>query len=363
MLAGMKLSTRRTTLSLCSLLSVVACGKESAPADDEPTPPPASFVEVGPALAAQRTPTVAAAQAAITELRSGDFDAVRSRFSAALAAQISATDLEAAWLAVEAEAPVGDLLADRFIAAARFNGNAYVAEHAWAAARLQFRIELDGVGDFSFFEFSAAEVLPVDTSPTTRHQLRPPFEGVWLVGEGPATEVLNHHSVEPTQRHASDIVVWRNGRTFVGAGTANTDYHAWRQRVLSPAAGTVAFVLDGEPDILPDPEAELGPGAHPAGNHVVIALGDGEFALLAHMQEGSIQVQPGDAVATGDVLGRVGNSGSTTEPHIHFHIQDTADFYQSTLGYRAPFSNFLLDGRLEQRREPGSPQFVQQPVR
>ena len=60
----------------------------------------------------------------------------------------------------------------------------------------------------------------------------------------------------------------------------------------------------------------------PAGNHVVLDLGNGEYALLAHLQRGSVRVEAGDRVRAGDVLGLTGNSGNSSEPHLHFHVQD-----------------------------------------
>ena len=61
------------------------------------------------------------------------------------------------------------------------------------------------------------------------------------------------------------------------------------------------------------------------GNHVVLDLGDSTYAVYAHLQRGSLRVRPGDRVRAGQRLGRVGNSGNTTEPHLHFHLMDGPD--------------------------------------
>ena len=58
------------------------------------------------------------------------------------------------------------------------------------------------------------------------------------------------------------------------------------------------------------------------GNHVVLDLGGGRFAMYAHLRQGSVAVKAGDRVRRGDVLGRLGNSGNSTEPHLHFHVAD-----------------------------------------
>lgn len=64
-----------------------------------------------------------------------------------------------------------------------------------------------------------------------------------------------------------------------------------------------------------------------AGNHVTIEHADGEYSVLAHLQEGSTTVAEGDSVAAGDVIGKCGNSGHSTEPHLHYQLQDGPNFW------------------------------------
>jgi hypothetical protein len=89
--------------------------------------------------------------------------------------------------------------------------------------------------------------------------------------------------------------------------------------VLAPIAATVHQALDGEPDIaigttLADPSRLLG-------NHAILKLDDGTYLVIAHLKQGSVQVKTGDAVTEGQPLGECGNSGNTSEPHIHIHHQ------------------------------------------
>ena len=63
-----------------------------------------------------------------------------------------------------------------------------------------------------------------------------------------------------------------------------------------------------------------------AGNHVVVEIAPHRYVLYAHMRPGTVQVKPGDQVHTGQILGHVGNSGSSTEPHLHMHIDDQPSF-------------------------------------
>ena len=126
--------------------------------------------------------------------------------------------------------------------------------------------------------------------------------------------------------------------------------------ILAPAAGTVALVHDGEPDhearrsqlaLVPymlgqSRRAQRGAAGGLAGNHVVIALGSGgPFVLLAHLQRGSVQVQPGQPVSVGCPVARCGNSGNSTEPHLHLQVSDSTDW---TRARGIPFTFRRRDG-------------------
>lgn len=125
----------------------------------------------------------------------------------------------------------------------------------------------------------------------------------------------NRHAASPGQRWAYDFVIAPAG---TGATTL-TDYGCFGTPVLAPIAATVHQALDGEPDIaigttLADPSRLLG-------NHAILKLDDGTYLVLAHLKQGSVQVKTGDAVTEGQLLGECGNSGNTSEPHIHIHHQ------------------------------------------
>lgn len=86
--------------------------------------------------------------------------------------------------------------------------------------------------------------------------------------------------------------------------------------VLAPCAGTILQRVDGLAD-QPPPQYDR---AHPAGNHVILDCGD-VHVVLAHLQRGTVRGVVGDQVVTGTVIGAVGNSGGTDEPHLHIHAQ------------------------------------------
>lgn len=179
--------------------------------------------------------------------------------------------------------------------------------------------------------------------------LRLPFEGAWYVLWGGRSWQNNRHSAVPDQRYALDLLqLTRSGRTYEGQGTRNEQYAAWGKAVLAAGAGTVVVaedvVLDNEPG------KPRGFGLL-YGNHVVIDHGNGEFSLVAHLMHGSLKVKRGDRVASGQVLARTGNSGMSSEPHIHYQLMDKADWRVAN-GFPSEFQNFQLNDRVVERGEP-----------
>jgi murein DD-endopeptidase MepM/ murein hydrolase activator NlpD len=84
---------------------------------------------------------------------------------------------------------------------------------------------------------------------------------------------------------------------------------------------------------------------------VILDLGEGEFAVLAHLKNGSVRVAKGQRVERGAEIGRCGNSGNTTEPHLHFHLQDGAKFGTAE-GLPAFFTDYVADGERIAHGEP-----------
>jgi murein DD-endopeptidase MepM/ murein hydrolase activator NlpD len=108
--------------------------------------------------------------------------------------------------------------------------------------------------------------------------------------------------------------------THTGDGTRNADYLAYGAPLLAVADGTVAAVVSDDVDATPQ---VITPDQHfdrLGGNYVIIDIGGGNFAFYGHMVPGSASLKVGDEVTRGQVVGRLGNSGNTTEAHLHFHV-------------------------------------------
>ncbi|MFH1340756.1 MAG: M23 family metallopeptidase [Pseudomonadota bacterium] len=170
----------------------------------------------------------------------------------------------------------------------------------------------------------------------------PLADGRFVVAQGGDNVMLNRHHSHPAQRHALDITAV-NAIGVRAAGLLPADpqrYVIFDKPVLSPCSGKVTELRDGLPDLTPptaDPE-------HPAGNHGVIACGEIEVTL-AHLRKGSIQIRTGASVKTGDLIGRVGNSGNTSEPHLHVHAVDSGTGNGVQIGFnnRVPSRNSVFE--------------------
>ena len=180
-------------------------------------------------------------------------------------------------------------------------------------------------------------------------QIAPPFRGEWLVLQGGASPLQNHHLSAYNQHFAIDLVRLENGSIFdatVEVG-GNAAVFGWEQPLLSPADGRVVFTRDGVKDARG--VGTVSTAADAAGNVIVVELDSGLFAVLAHLRQGSLQVENGDSVRTGDILARVGNSGNTTMPHLHLQVQTHADMWDPD-NRSVPFA-FNTDGRVPVRND------------
>jgi hypothetical protein len=154
--------------------------------------------------------------------------------------------------------------------------------------------------------------------------MRLPVEGEWTVfwgGETREESLLAAYFAD--RRWGLDLVVTEDGLSHRGDGLSARDYFAWDKPVFAPADGTVVHVSDQAPDTSP---GQYDSRIEAFGNYVVLEVAPGEFVFLCHLRQGSVAVQAGQAVRSGDALGRVGSSGYSTvtpQPHLAIHMQDT----------------------------------------
>jgi hypothetical protein len=167
--------------------------------------------------------------------------------------------------------------------------------------------------------------------------IRSPLTGAnWLAANGPSNTSAHRRAVLPVngqphigQRYAIDwIQLGADGNTFTGDKSKNSSYHAWDQEIHAVADGKIVEVKDSIPENVPN-SAKLAVAMTYdtlPGNHIIEDLGQGHFAAYAHLRPGTLKVKVGDTVHAGDVIAHLGNTGNSSEPHLHFQVCDAPSF-------------------------------------
>jgi hypothetical protein len=206
-----------------------------------------------------------------------------------------------------------------------------------------------------------------------------PLRGEWSVERTPADRIPSHGTDLLGQRYAYDLVRTDHRRGFhvhpagtlrwLVIGGRTRDCYGWGQPVHAAFDGVIVRAVDGVPErqwlhlvreswvAVKTTVGFARRGLDPtglAGNHVIAATG-GTYALYAHLAPGSVAVTRGQQVRVGEVLGRVGHTGNSTAPHLHFQLMDSADPLQAR-GIPCAFAAYLVerDGQW-QRVERGIP--------
>ncbi|UCC12732.1 MAG: M23 family metallopeptidase [candidate division WOR-3 bacterium] len=143
-----------------------------------------------------------------------------------------------------------------------------------------------------------------------------PVRGVWLAGQAGASVLTNGHI---SNRYAIDILKFGpDGRLFKGKEESVADFYSYGEEIHAPADGRITEVQDGIPsDLMGNMDKD-----HPGGNYIIMDIGQEKYVYFGHLINGSITVEEGQSVTAGTVLGRVGNSGYSTHPHLHMHVQN-----------------------------------------
>ena len=181
---------------------------------------------------------------------------------------------------------------------------------------------------------------------TTKLQL--PFNGEWLTYWGGTEKAQNYHVTTKVQQGAFDFVkIGKNYRSYQRSGTRNEDYYAFGQPLYAVCDAVVYEVNTGVEDNRP---TILNP-AQPLGNSIMLKTANNEYIVYAHLEYGTLAVKAGDTVKKGQYLGNCGNSGNSSEAHLHLHIQDGPNI-MTAVGARCFFEEVMINGVLQQDYSP-----------
>lgn len=187
----------------------------------------------------------------------------------------------------------------------------------------------------------------------TKTALELPFNEEWWVFWGGHSVSDNYHAEYREQRFALDIVQKINGSTHSGNGSQNDDYYCFGKALNAPGNGKIIDIINDIEDNIPGQFNQ----ETPTGNRVIIDHENGEFSILAHFKKGSIIVSIGDVVVKGQELGKAGNSGNSSEPHLHYHLQNSADPFDGD-GLPAQFLNYYANDNFVEKGEPVRNEYV-----
>lgn len=175
--------------------------------------------------------------------------------------------------------------------------------------------------------FLAMQLWKINVPPMGKNAvvLQPPFDGAWYVLAGGNSSLVSHHYYVGSQKYALDLILPEDVPLAVKGEKDLKPYASFGQPILAPIDGVVADVRDG----LEDQAIGASDEEHAAGNYVTIETDGGIYVLLAHLQKGSVLVAEGDRVQSGQQIGKCGNSGNTTQPHLHIQAMTGKELYSA----------------------------------
>jgi murein DD-endopeptidase MepM/ murein hydrolase activator NlpD len=228
------------------------------------------------------------------------------------------------------------------------NGSVAVYKTNFEKTLLALNISLDGnskINGFSIRPYTD-ETQPKLLRNSTKLIL--PFKDEWTVFWGGDTKEQNYHVSTPAQKNAFDIMITdAKGNSYKTDGKTNEDYYAFGKELIAPCDGEIVLVVDGVKDNTPGQMNTFNVG----GNMVIIKTANNEFLVFCHFKHQSIKVKEGQKIKQGELLGLCGNTGNSSEAHLHFHIQNIEDQTTAT-GAKCYFEKLFVNGQVKQDYSP-----------
>src|SRR5215467_2513809 len=176
--------------------------------------------------------------------------------------------------------------------------------------------------------------VPINRRPAT--VIKPPVKGDgWLATTACCTPnlhrdlriVVDGRRIETAETFAVDWALLRGDRIYEGKGATNEQFYAYGADVLAVADATVVAVQDGKPDATPNKAMTPKTLSDFGGNQIVLEIAPNVFAAYGHLKPGSLRVKVGDTVKVGAPLAKIGNTGPSLGPHLHFGLLNRPDIF------------------------------------
>ena len=272
------------------------------------------------------------------------YDSIFNMFSKTMKKGLPANKLAEFLTSLKSQA--GNLKEKQFM---RYENGTYASYKAtFKRARYALNISVDNnslINGLFLRPFIDSE-LPVMERNITNIKL--PFIDEWTVVWGGDTKEINYHVENEAQKNAFDMVILDSlGNSYKTTGETNNDYYAFGKEIFAPCRGEIVLVVDGIKDNKP---GQLNPYYLP-GNTVILRTNNDEYLIFGHFKQHSIIVFEGQIVAQDELLGLCGNSGNSSEPHLHFHIQNVEDMNVAN-GVKCYFEKVIINGTLKKDYSP-----------
>ena len=164
--------------------------------------------------------------------------------------------------------------------------------------------------------------------------------------------VVDGRRIETAETFAVDWAILKGNRVYDGEGTTNEQFYAYGADVFAVADGTVVSIQDGKPDATPNKAMTPKTLSDFGGNQVMLEIAPKVYAVYGHLQPGSLRVKVGDAVKVGAPLAKIGNTGPSLGPHLHFGLLNRPDLFT---GRSLPFviDSYTLAGTVDFKASQG----------
>ena len=191
--------------------------------------------------------------------------------------------------------------------------------------------------------------------------IKPPVKGDgWLATTACCTPnlhrdlriVVDGRRIETAETFAVDWALLKGDRVYEGEGATNEQFYVYGADVFAVADGTVVSVQDGKPDTTPNKAMTPKTLSDFGGNQVMLEIAPKVFAVYGHLQPGSLRVKVGDSVKVGATLAKIGNTGPSFGPHLHFGLLNRPDIFT---GRSLPFviDSYTLAGTVDIKASQG----------